>query len=148
MYGCFGLIYYGLFDMFFDVPYKLFYLGRTQRTVQMMQSYHFRLRIHPRSALLSGSEKNSDLTCIHFIKQFLLLFRSFIIMYESNFIFGYSPAYQFALYIIIHIELLGRVSSISDISSFSSSSTEFISLSLPSSNIAACEYILPSSMLY
>lgn len=92
--------------VFFDVPFGLFNIRRTKRSIKMMQGYHFRLCVHACTAFCRRTEKHTNITAVHLIEKCLLFLRCIIIVNESNFLFRHSQLNKLAPNIIIYIKWL------------------------------------------
>ena len=87
-----------------NAPLPLLKVGRTPRTIQMVQSDELLLAVGAGAHALGAAQQDTHLTAPHFAEQIFLLHLALGVVDEGDFVFGNAQFQQFRANIIINAE--------------------------------------------
>ena len=87
-----------------NAPLPLLKVGRTPRTIQMMQSDELLLTVGASTHALGAAQQDTHLTAPHFSEQVFLLYLALGVVDECDLVFGNTQFQQFCMNIIINAE--------------------------------------------
>ena len=87
-----------------DAPFALLKVGRTPRTIQMVQSDELLLTVGASAHALGAAQQDTHLTASHFSEQVFLLYLALGVVDEGDLVFGNTQFQQFCVNIIINTE--------------------------------------------
>jgi len=87
-----------------NAPLPLLKVGRTPRTIQMVQSDELLLAVGASAHALGAAQQDTHLTAPHFAEQIFLLYLALGVVDEGDLVFGNTQFQQFCVNIIINAE--------------------------------------------
>ena len=90
--------------VFFDVPFDLFNIRRSPRTVKIVKCYELCLHVRAGTHLKGRAYKHTDLSATHLCEKLFLLGVGVCCVNERNFLFRYTTLDKLVSDVVIHIE--------------------------------------------